>query len=208
MKQKYTLMIADTEINVLTDENQEAVDYIVGMLDRKMREIILKSRRCSKNEAALLCALDFCADKVKSKELLDELESELDASESELKILNEKLDAAETRIERLESERVRLEIENGKLTALLEEARERAATSEAAAAPVAEEPVVEESVEDVQETVAEVLEAPTAPATPEEEAAEVAEAKPERAERPVQSKRKHSRNRVGSMFDLLTFSDI
>ena len=43
MKQKYTLLIADMEINVVTDEPQESVEYIVGILDRKIREIILKN---------------------------------------------------------------------------------------------------------------------------------------------------------------------
>ena len=199
MKQKYTLTIADMEVNVITDENEDTVNYIVGMLDRKMREIILKSRRCSKNEAALLCALDFCADKVKTKEMLEELESDLDAAESELKIVNERLENAEARIERLDGERVRLEIENSRLTSLLEEAKAKASEAE----------VPEEVAKDAEpvcvESTAEVLDTPAAPATPEEEVSEV---KSDRAERTVQSKRKHSRNKVGSMFDLLTFSDI
>ena len=199
MKQKYTLTIADMEVNVITDENEDSVNYIVGMLDRKMREIILKSRRCSKNEAALLCALDFCADKVKTKEMLEELESDLESAESELKMVNERLENAEARIERLDGERVRLEIENRRLTALLEEANAKVAESDEATDGAEDaEPVA-------AETTAEVLDTPVAPATPEEE---VAEDKPDRAERSTQSKRKHSRNRVGSMFDLLTFSDI
>ena len=43
MKQKYTLSIADMHVNVVTEASRETVDKIVGMLDRKMREITLNS---------------------------------------------------------------------------------------------------------------------------------------------------------------------
>ena len=46
MKQKYTLVISDVELNVVTDASKEAVEKIVGILDRKMRDINLKSYRC------------------------------------------------------------------------------------------------------------------------------------------------------------------
>ena len=92
MKQKYTLLIADMEINVITDEPQEFVENIVSILNRNMREILLKSKRCSKNEAALLCALDFCAEKIKIKEKADELENELESNLVSLKTLNEKIE--------------------------------------------------------------------------------------------------------------------
>ena len=39
MKQKYTITIADTEMNVITEESPDFVDEIVGILDRKIREI-------------------------------------------------------------------------------------------------------------------------------------------------------------------------
>ena len=73
MKQKYSLMIADIQLSVVTDAPHEEVEKIVGILDRRMREINLKSRRCSKNEAALLCALDFCAERLSLQEKNAEL---------------------------------------------------------------------------------------------------------------------------------------
>ena len=54
-------------MNIMTDESPEAVEAIVGIIDRRMREINLKSNRCSKTEAALLCALDYCSDKIKAQ---------------------------------------------------------------------------------------------------------------------------------------------
>lgn len=57
-------MIADIQLGVVTDAEPAQVERLVGILDRKMREIRLKSRLCSRHEAALLCALDFCSDKL------------------------------------------------------------------------------------------------------------------------------------------------
>ena len=66
MKQKYSLSIADVILNVTVDESPEVIEYVTGVVDRKMREILLKSKYCPKTQAALLCALDLCVDKVKA----------------------------------------------------------------------------------------------------------------------------------------------
>lgn len=94
MKQKYTITIANIEMNVVTDESPEAVEALVGIVDRKMREIALMSRNCSKAEAALLCALDYCSDKVKAQRKLKALESKIamtEAAVDELEEENEQL---------------------------------------------------------------------------------------------------------------------
>ena len=177
MKQKYTLSIADMEINVITDEPQESVERIVGILDRKMRDISLKSKRCSKNEAALLCALDFCADKMITKEQLDETEEKLADLTDKYEHLSEKMELVKKNSERLENDRNRLEEENAKLRAILDDVR-------AGKALVAE---------DIPEHV---------------EAAEDAQPQPEEKPAPAVRKKTVPKNRVGTMFDLLTFSDI
>ena len=51
---KYKISIAEMDINVSTDETPEMVDTLVGIIDRRIREIISKSPRCSKSEAAIL----------------------------------------------------------------------------------------------------------------------------------------------------------
>ena len=73
MKQKYTLNIADLQISVISDAPAEEVAKIGGILDRKMREIYLKSR-CPKTEAALLCALEAVADRIGLSDKVGELE--------------------------------------------------------------------------------------------------------------------------------------
>ena len=182
MKQKYTLLIADMEINVVTDEPQESVEYIVGILDRKIREIILKSKRCSKNEAALLCALDFCAEKISIKERTEELENLLEDTRDDMAQMEEKLEMIKKNLERVEKENARLEAENDRLRAIMETKAPVVAPAAVANPAAAPAPVVVEVKE-------------------EEKSADAAPA----AEEPKKSKVK---NRVGSMFDLLTFSDI
>ena len=73
MKQKYTLNIADLQISVISDAPAEEVEKVGMILDRKMREIYLKSR-CPKTEAALLCALECVADRISLTEKTAELE--------------------------------------------------------------------------------------------------------------------------------------
>ena len=84
MHQKYTLTIADIEINVISDESPEAVEALVSIVDRKMREISSKSRNCSKAEAAILCSLDYCSDKIKSQRKVKALEAKLALTETSL----------------------------------------------------------------------------------------------------------------------------
>ena len=94
MKQKYTITVADIEMNVVCEESAEAVEALVGIVDRKMREITMMSKRCSKSEAARLCALDYCSDKIKAQRRLKAIESKLaltEAAVEELEAENEQL---------------------------------------------------------------------------------------------------------------------
>ena len=135
MKQKYTITIGDIEMNVISEESPEAVEKIVGHVDRKIREINLKSPRCTKQESALLCALDYCTEKLALQAKLIEVESQ-----------NDKLFRALERLQR-ENEKMgeALDLEKARaqeLTASLESAQAQAAQARlqaqaAAAAAVA-----------------------------------------------------------------------
>lgn len=233
-KKKYTLVISDVEMNVLTDAPWESVEKIVGILDRKMRDIHLKSYRCTKNQAALLCALEYCAEKLTLQERNAELEeiAEQDAATIEQK---------EQKIAELEAEIARLQGENEIMHNILERAAastERimghsAPVEEPKAEPKAEEPKVEApKAEEVTEPeAAPVQEEAAVQAADEQDAPEqlsvdfeaeapaesvntkaaqvIEEIADKEAEMPrVKAKKSKNRSRVGSMFDLLTFNDV
>ena len=99
MQQKYTITVADVEMNVISEEPAEAVEALVGIVDRKMREITMMSKRCSKIEAALLCSLDYCSDKIKAQRRLKALESKLTLTEAALEDLEAENEALRRELE-------------------------------------------------------------------------------------------------------------
>ena len=217
MKQKFTLNIADIQLSVIADAAPEEVEHIRGLLDRKMREIYLKSR-CPKTEAALLCALDFAADRVSLQSQIAELDERCDKYALVLEGLKERNADQSAELERLRSE-------NAVLRSLL---------TKEADIPVAPDPIspaaffaevadaqaqgaelfadaseeAEEEAETIEETAGpETIEPPVAPAPeptpirPEPVKAPAVEKAPvEEAPRP--------RSRVGNMFRHLSFGDV
>ncbi len=202
MKQKYTLNIADIQLNVVADSDTESVDKIAGILDRKMREFYLHSKNCTKNEAALLCALEFCADRIDLQNRVNELEA-----------LNSKYDAVlkviKTRNEELSAELDKAQNEITILRSLI-----TARDGEAGAIPTAAKPIP--PAEFLHEVAAQYDAAPAQPSKHAENAdtesasaaggtantAHGAEAGDSAGET------KPKRSRVGSMFDLLSFDEV
>ena len=159
MKQRYTITIADMEVNVISDGAPEAVEVLVGMVDRKMREILLANRRCSKSEAALLCALDYCSDKLDAMRKQKHLEADLDTKITELRAAEKALDAA-----RKENDKLAFELETLRESLLAAQSQKR----EAELSAVEEEPTVPaEETEAPAETAEQItiteVEAETAP---------------------------------------------
>ncbi len=103
MKQKFTLNIADIQISVIADAAPEEVEHIRGLLDRKMREIYLKSR-CPKTEAALLCAMDFAADRMNLQNQIAEMDERCEKYALVLENLKERNADQTAELERLRSE--------------------------------------------------------------------------------------------------------
>ena len=233
MKQKYTLVISDVELNVVTDASKEAVEKIVGILDRKMRDINLKSYRCTKNQAALLCALEYCSEKLELQDRNAELEelAEQDAAtiaeqenqiaelQAEMKKLQDENEIMHNILERAAASTKRM-MGNHEPAAEAVEVSETPETPEVPEAPVAaEEPETPEAPE-----VPEALEEPEAPEqlTVDFDEAEqpvvntkaaqvleeIAESQTDAPRAKAKAKKAKSRSRVGSMFDLLTFNDV
>ena len=115
MKQNYTVTVADMQMNVISEAPSEEIEKIVGILDRRVRAILLRNKNCSRTEATLLCALDFCADKLQMKDALENLMSELEDEKEKNSVLEEKLSLLEKNIEKTEKECARLQSENKRL---------------------------------------------------------------------------------------------
>ena len=180
-KTRYSLSIADMQINVISDASPEEIDRLVGILDRKMREINLKSRSCSKNEAALLCALEFCAGNLSMQDRLGELE----AREEKYAVI---LEGFKAKTAKLEDEAEALRRENELLRSLI---------ASNASAPAEEEALPEINPVSPTEFLAAVADAQNEAPTEAEKVEEKTEEKP----------KAKVRSRVGSMFDLLSFNE-
>lgn len=205
MKQKYTLNIADIQLNVIADTSPEEVDKIAGLLDRKMREIFLHSRSVTKNEAALLCAMEFCSERLTVQAKTAELE-EVNAKYDEvLRLIRSRNQELTDEIEKLKSENTLL---RSLITTKTDEAAQAGARAEAPAESRTLTPV--SPAEFLEQVALAQTEAPAKPARgkrrtkPVEAAPEAAPAAPA-AEAPAEDK---PRSRVGSMFDLLDFDEV
>ena len=203
MKQKYTITVADMELNIVSDAAPDEVENIVGILDRRMRDINLKSPRCTKNEAAILCALSYCSERIAMQEAYKKVEKDSFRFASE----NEKLKKT---IEGLQEELDNLRKDASVMRSILDRAAISVSTQNAE--PVAEtktkyvpKPYAKQA-EVKKDNTPEQLSAFDMPEVPEGTAP--AAPIPQAEEAPKAQKPSASKSRVGTMFDLLTFSDV
>ncbi len=209
MKQKYTITVADMELSIISDASPDEVENIVGILDRRMRDINLKSPRCTKNEAAVLCALSYCSERIAMQEAFKKVEKDAFRFAGENEKLKKTIETLEEELDNLRKDAavMRSILDRAALTATVPQPAPVAPAAPAApvAAPKkAEEaeqlsafaPVASAAVENQPEQPT----APVPPAVVAEEGTEATEAK--KAQKPS------NKNRVGNMFDLLTFSDV
>lgn len=83
MKERYTIEISGIELNLLTEETEEYVLGLAKLVDARVSAMVMASKRCTKTEAALFCALDYLDDKLKTKLELDEVKEENDSLKDE-----------------------------------------------------------------------------------------------------------------------------
>ncbi len=196
MKQKYTVTVADMELNIISDASPDEVDNIVGILDRRMRDINLKSPRCTKNEAAILCALSYCAERIAMQEAFKKVEKDAFRFAGENEKLKRTIESMQEEIDRLRKDAaVMRSILDRAVAARPEESEEKTPAAKVPARRTADRP------EEIGEQIS-AFEKPATPvAEPEASAAEEEAA----AKKPAKNAPK---SRVGTMFDLLTFSDV
>lgn len=181
MKQKFTLNIADIQLSVIADASREDVERIRGLLDRKMREIYLKSR-CPKTEAALLCAMEFVADRLSLQETTNELEARCEKYALVVDTMKERCADQADELQRLRNE-------NAILRSLLTQPGD---------APVSPEPIALDPISPT-EFLAKVADAQN---SDDDDTATAAV-----TDTPADTTPAAPRSRVGSMFDLLSFNE-
>ena len=199
MKQKYTVTVADMELNIISDASPDEVENIVGILDRRMRDINLKSPRCTKNEAAILCALSYCSERIAMQEAFKKVEKDAFRFAGENEKLKRNIESMQEEIDRLRKDAaVMRSILDRAVAARPEETEEKTPAAKVPARRTADR------AEEVGEQIS-AFEQPAAPAAP------TAEPEAPAAEEESSAKKQAKnapKSRVGTMFDLLTFSDV
>lgn len=217
MKQKYTITVADMELSIISDASPDEVENIVGMLDRRIRDIKLKSPRCTKNEAAILCALAYCSERIAMQEAFKKVEKDAFRFAGENEKLKKTIEGLQEELENLRKDAavMRSILDRATLTATVP----ATPVAPAPAAPVAEAvsavPAVAPAAEAAPATPVEAPAIPTAPVPPsvgtsEETPATAAAGEETSMPTPKKGNKPSTpgKSRVGSMFDLLTFSDV
>ena len=85
MKEKYTVKIAGTELRIITDESAERLNELVETLDKKINDMVIANKRCSRLDAAILCALEYLDDKKKIESKMDEFTLDYEIQIEDLK---------------------------------------------------------------------------------------------------------------------------
>lgn len=98
MKQRYTIEIANVQLNILSDEKEDFVKEIVARIDKEVRNITVQNKRCSTTDAALLCALDYYAERLKAEKRIKNLEAQLALYDTNLRRLKNENNALQATI--------------------------------------------------------------------------------------------------------------
>lgn len=207
---KYTVTIADVELCINTEESPDMVEKLVETVDSRMRGILSMNPRLSKSMAAIFCAVDYCADKLKGESNKRAMEKDLKKLTSELEKLKEDYAALSAEADEVRREnRIMNELISKNLTA----AASAAPKSEQLAIDLTEAPetvpATEVMFDDVVEEdtpieVSETIVVEDAGETPAETPVEVK--KPRRTSRAKSGA--GNKNKVGDMFDMLTFKNV
>ncbi len=117
MRQKYTIKVADIPMNIICEESEETLHAAVAELDAQIRALLSdKSHFCTRTEAALLSALDYCTRCARLDARVGELEDVLHKADPN----GDTLEASLLRGEN-EALRAELQLSRGERDALLQD---------------------------------------------------------------------------------------
>lgn len=218
MKQKYTITVADMELNIVSDASPDEVENIVGILDRRMRDINLHSPRCTKNEAAILCALSYCSERIAMQEAFKKVEKDAFRFAGENEKLKKTVESMQEEIDRLRKDAAVMQsiLDRAAAVGMKEEAAKAEAPARVKYVPKqfpdkqtaegSDEP--ERQTTEPEETPVAEVAAPAAPA------AAVPAATPKQddsvfvLDAAKKDKRTGKKSAFGAMFDMLTYEDV
>lgn len=110
IKRKVDLNVAGITISVITDEADIFVKAIEKKMDEEMKSL-LRNVRLSQFDAAMLCAIDFCADKLSAEKKLRNLEAQVSLYEVNLRRLKNEVASLKKQLGDAEAPSVSVESE-------------------------------------------------------------------------------------------------
>lgn len=93
MKAKYSFTVAGQLVKFISDEDKDFVKAVVKEVDENVTNAIINSSKISKNEAALLCAFEYCSEKNKAEKKIKSLEAQISLYEETIRRLKSKNEA-------------------------------------------------------------------------------------------------------------------
>lgn len=93
MKEHYNIEISDIQLTIVSDEPEDFVNSTVAKINDRVNDLIVRNKRCSKLDAALLCALDYCGEYAKAERRIRNLEAQISLYDANLKRMREEIAA-------------------------------------------------------------------------------------------------------------------
>lgn len=91
MKEHYNIEISDIQLTIVSDEPEDFVNSTVEKINERVNDLIVRNKRCSKLDAALLCALDYCGEFSKAERRIRNLEAQISLYDANLKRMREEI---------------------------------------------------------------------------------------------------------------------
>lgn len=98
-KRKITVDIAGLTLTLITDECDSFVDAVVAMVNERMASASHTIRSSSRMDAALLCAIDACGEKLRAEKRIRNLEAQISLYEVDLRTVREELAAVQKKLD-------------------------------------------------------------------------------------------------------------
>ena len=96
-KRKIEFTVSGITMSLVTDESDAFVGAVVKSLDEKMSALLRNMKR-SQLDAAMLCAMDFCAAKIKAENHVRNLEAQVSLYEVNMRRLKEDVASLKARL--------------------------------------------------------------------------------------------------------------